>query len=133
VKDMTMKGYEWKEGTPVEVSKDGAYWERNMLALAYAKSMNRVFEITHDALAKAKVEVSQEDLTPPCGWYFDTDNNWDGWHRVISLDDGTITFHIPDEFELGNLPEIKANWDGHTTRQKWDRIAKDAEVSIDWE
>lgn len=25
--------------------------------------------------------------------------------------------------EVGNLPEIDRNWDGHTTEEKWVRIA----------
>lgn len=74
-------------------SKDLAYWERNMLALYYAD-----------------------------GWYFDHDNNYPGWLRVLSLDGGKITFHIPDNFMLGDLPEIKPNWDGHSTDEKWMRV-----------
>lgn len=77
----------------LEEEKNGAYWERNMLALKYSD-----------------------------GWYFDKENNWDGWKRVLSLDNGRCSFHIPDEFEVGNLKEIEPNWDGHTTKEKWERI-----------
>lgn len=72
-----------------------AYWERNMLALAYAD-----------------------------GWYEDVANNWPGWKRVLSLDGGKITFHIPNDFDVGNLPKIEPNWDGHSTMAKWERVAK---------
>ena len=72
---------------------DLAYYERNMIALRYAD-----------------------------GWYFDTENNWEGWKRVLSLDDGKMTFHIPDAFNVGNLKQILPNWDGHTTEEKWARI-----------
>ncbi len=85
--------YIWKEGLTLKEEKDGAYWERNMLALRYAD-----------------------------GWYYDRDNNWIGWRRVLSLDGGKLTFHIPDDFPVGNLPEIAPNWDGHTTGEKWLRI-----------
>jgi hypothetical protein len=44
-----VEGYEWHEGMSAEDCKNGAYWERNMLALNYAD-----------------------------GWYYDTQNNWDG-------------------------------------------------------
>jgi hypothetical protein len=98
-----MKGYVWQEGMSVEDSKNGAYWERNMLALRYAD-----------------------------GWYYDTDNNWDGWRRVLSLDNGKMCFHIPDEFDVGNLQEIKPNWDGHTTQEKWDNVAKRFDIKLDW-
>lgn len=76
-------------------SKDLAYWERNMLALRYAQ-----------------------------GWYNDDTSNYTGWRRVLSLDQGKITFHIPDDFDVGDLPEIEPNWDGHTTEEKWKRIMK---------
>lgn len=76
-----------------EETKDLAYWERNVLALRYADS-----------------------------FYYDRENNYPGWLRVLSLDKGAITFHIPDDFDIGDLPEIKPNWDGHTTEEKWRRI-----------
>lgn len=98
-----MNGYEWKEGLTPEESKNGAYWERNMVALAFAD-----------------------------GWYYDKENNWDGWKRVLSCKNGTMCFHIPDDFEVGSLPEIKPNWDGHSTRQKWDRVAKEKNIKLNW-
>jgi hypothetical protein len=92
-------------------AKDLAYWERNMLALRYAD-----------------------------GWYFDDieDNTYladgypvaryEGWRRVLSLDGGKMTFHVPDDFDVGNLPQISRNWDGHTTEEKWRRICQFREV-----
>lgn len=87
--------YEYKDGMSEKEQKDGAYWERNMIALRFAD-----------------------------GWYYDTDNNWEGWLRVLSLDGGRMCFHIPDSFDVGNLPQIQPNWDGHTTREKWLRVMK---------
>lgn len=115
-----MKPYVWKEGMTPEESKDGAYWERNMLALYIAKIIN-IHRI-------ARFDV---DLKPNCGWYYDTDNNWDGWKRVISIHDGWMTFHIPDDFDVGDLPEIKPNWDGHTTEDKWERVMKQCGCKVD--
>ena len=83
----------WKKGVTGKEAVKIAYQERNLLALRYAD-----------------------------GWYFDNDNNWEGWTRVLSLDGGKCCFHIPDEFEVGNLPKIEPNWDGHTTTEKWKRI-----------
>lgn len=83
----------WNKEMSLEETKDLAYWERNVLALKYAE-----------------------------GFYFDTENNYLGWLRVLSLENGKITFHIPDNFDVGNLPEIQPNWDGHTTEEKWKRI-----------
>lgn len=90
-----MKIKTWNKEMSTEETKDLAYWERNMLALHYAD-----------------------------GWYKDLENNYPGWLRVLSLNDGKITFHIPDDFEVGKLQEIKPNWDGHTTEQKWEWVLK---------
>lgn len=106
-----MKAFTWEEGMTDAESKDGAYWERNMLALQLAVMMNDVFDPLVNAVCADGHHV--------CGWYFDTDNNWDGWHRVISINEGRMTFHIPDDFDIGRLPQIEPNWDGHTTEKKW--------------
>ena len=89
----------WNEEMSLTETKDLAYWERNVLALKYAD-----------------------------GWYADYENNYPGWLRVLSLDGGKITFHIPDDFAVGNLPEILPNWDGHTTEEKWRRILKERDL-----
>lgn len=86
----------WHKDMTTEESKDLAYWERNVLALRYAD-----------------------------GFYYDRENNYPGWLRVLSLEHGTITFHIPDDFHIGTLPEIQPNWDGHTTEEKWRCILRD--------
>lgn len=84
----------------VEESKDLAYWERNVLALKYADC-----------------------------YYEDRENNYPGWLRVLSLEGGKITFHIPDNFDVGLLPQAeKPTWDGHTTEEKWRRILSEQGV-----
>jgi hypothetical protein len=88
-----MKIKTWNKEMSLEQSKDLAYWERNVLALKYAD-----------------------------GWYEDFENNSPGWRRVLSLEGGKITFHIPDDFDVGNLRQINPNWDGHTTEEKWKLI-----------
>lgn len=70
-----------------------AYEERNLLALAFAN-----------------------------GWYYDKDNDWPGYKRVLSLNNGAMCFHIPDDFPVGNLQQIEPNWDGHDTQQKWSKV-----------
>lgn len=97
-----MKIKAWNQEMSVEETKDLAYWERNVLALKYAE-----------------------------GYYEDTEKNYPGWLRVLSLDGGKITFHIPDDFDVGNLPKIEPNWDGHSTIKKWSRILFEREVPID--
>lgn len=122
-----MTGYIWKEGTSPEDEAKGAYWERNMLALRYAFISNEL-----QRLAFAAMHTSMPESLV-CGWYYDDENNWDGWKRVISLEGGSLCFHVPDDFDLGSLPKIKPNWNKHSTREKWDRIAEQSGCyPIDW-
>jgi hypothetical protein len=96
--------YVYKDGMTLEEQKNGAYWERNMLALMLAKFM----------------EASTHTLgygSEPCGYYIH--GEWEGWSRVISINNGKITFHVPDDFDIGDLQQIEPNWDGHTTEEKW--------------
>lgn len=78
--------------------KEQAYQERNILALMLA--------------------LKWKDRGN--GWFKDTGNNYEGFKRVISIDYGAICFHVPDDFDLGVLPEIEPNWNGHTTEEKLD-------------
>lgn len=117
-----MKIYECKEGMSAEEVKNIAYWERNMLALQLAMYMN-------DTVRSVTAMLAPEYY--PCGWYYDTDNNWEGFKRVISINNGSITFHIPDDFDVGNLPHIEPNWDGHTTKEKWLRIMENCGCKYD--
>lgn len=94
----------WKPGLTPEEERDIAYWERNMLALHIAAQSG-------------------------AGWY--RHDEYPGWGRVISLGNGSLTFHVPDDFDILGLPEIENNWDGHTTEQKWEEIKKSAELWIE--
>jgi hypothetical protein len=87
------KSRSWNSQLSFKQAEELAYYERNMIALRFAD-----------------------------GWYFDVENNWEGWKRVLSLDGGKMTFHIPDDFKIGDLKQIEPNWDGHTTEEKWQRI-----------
>jgi hypothetical protein len=93
----------WNEQMSLEDTKNLAYWERNMLALTLALQIN----ISHAA----------RGIKPSCGWY--VHGEYKGWARVISIDYGKITFHVPDNFDMGDLKEIEPNWDGHSTEAKW--------------
>ena len=99
-----------------------------MLAVKYAIKMNAMMKIVFHSL---NAPVPTRSI---CGWYNDSDNKFKGRSRVISLDGGEICFRIPDEFDVGNLPKIKKNWDGHTEKQKWNRIASVAGMKpLIWE
>ena len=83
----------WKPGITPEKERDIAYQERNLLALRYAD-----------------------------GWYYDVVNLHSDWSRVLTLDDGKMSFHIPDDFPVGTLLKIEPNWDGHSTKEKWKQV-----------
>jgi hypothetical protein len=104
-----MKTYTWHEGMSLEDTKNLAYFERNMLALLLGIEQNQEVMNLNEEL--------YTNIPLPSGYY--VHGEWSGWTRVISLHNGRITFHVPDDFDLGDLPEIKPNWDGHTTEEKW--------------
>lgn len=103
----------WTEKTTDKEAKDGAYAERNMLACLLVKMSNMYARLAYGG----HIPKGHES-----GWYAQQGDEYDGWSRVISLDGGAITFHVPDSFDIGDMPEIKPNWDGHTTEQKWAHV-----------
>lgn len=109
-----MKIKTWHEGMSPDEAKDLAYWERNMLALRYADGWYND-DIPGVELDDGTIAILESGMRP----------RYKGWRRVLSLEGGRITFHIPDDFPTGNLPEIERNWDGHTTEEKWLRILSD--------
>lgn len=97
-------------------TKDLAYWERNVLALKYADGW---------------YNDDETYVSPYDSFEIDSSPRYLGWRRVLTLNNGSITFHIPDDFDVGNLPEIARNWDGHTTHEKWARILKLRGITCD--
>jgi hypothetical protein len=110
-----MKIKTWHEGMSDAESKDLAYWERNMLALKYAQGWYNDDVVLQKYWECPETGQVNDLIIGP---------RYQGWRRVMSLEGGAITFHIPDDFPVGNLPEIERNWDGHTTEEKWRRIAE---------
>ncbi len=108
-----MKIRVWRPEMTAEETKDVAYWERNMLALHFAEGW-----YNDDVIHERGGDPKNGEMRP----------RYDGWRRVLSLEEGKLTFHIPDDFEVGDLPEIKPNWDGHTTPEKWRTVMLDAGV-----
>ncbi|AGR46961.1 hypothetical protein SHANETTE_61 [Bacillus phage Shanette] len=111
----------WTKDMSVEDTKDLAYWERNMMALHFATYANMAYSQYRDYLKMVGSKADAPDRLP-CGWYNHTIG--EGWSRAISLFDGRMTFHVPDDFDLGNLPQIEPNWDGHSTEDKWLRVMR---------
>lgn len=123
-----MKIKTWNPAMSDKETADLAYWERNMLALRYADGWyfddvpdpdptchHEDAHVEPDTNATICRRCEEEpDPTIP---------RYPGWRRVLSLDGGKITFHIPDEFDVGMTKQIESNWDGHTTEEKWRRVA----------
>lgn len=111
-----MKIKTWNPEMSDKETADLAYWERNVLALNFAEGWYYDdIPNDHPLPMKPHIEAGDPHYSPYRPRY-------PGWGRVLSLAGGTITFHIPDDFSVGTLPQIKPNWDGHTTEEKWRRI-----------
>jgi hypothetical protein len=106
----------WHEGMTDYEARDLAYWERNMLALRYADGWYHD-DVPTDVGLETMMTAPPERIVA-----VETRPRYPGWRRVLSLEGGKLTFHIPDWMDVGNLPEIEPNWDGHTTEEKWARI-----------
>lgn len=113
----------WHEGMSEEDTKNLAYYERNMSVLYLAVYSNNVWkDFIEYEKAKGTDVSSLESQSPPSGWYADDRAEMKGWSRVISVHDGKFTVHVPDDFIMGDLPQIPNNWDGHSTADKWARV-----------
>jgi len=84
--------------------KDEAYLERNQLVAALSK-------IYPSGIAKTAIP----------GWSED-------WHGCVYIDSpvGQLSWHYHDSqaYLFEHLPEYTKPWDGHTTEEKYERLAK---------
>lgn len=122
-----MKPYTWTPGQSIEDQKNGAYWERNMLALLLAVNMSQFAIPGTDKPAAGWYRHPYDGAVaiPPGMPYWEEESfSFYGWSRVVSLYGGGVTFHVPDDFDLGELRETEPDWDGHTTEEKWLRIMR---------
>jgi len=108
----------WQPGLSDKEQKHVGYWERNMLALAYADGwyfddVEAMFDYPHESADGQTSILSRPHMVP----------RFDGWRRVLSLRGGAMCFHVPDDFEVGDLKQIERQYDGHTTEEKWRRLA----------
>lgn len=84
-------------------AKDGAYLERNRVVALLA----RLFP---SGVARTAIE----------GWS-------DDWHGCVYIDlpTGQVSWHFHDShaFLFEGLPPYRGTWDGHTTQEKYERVA----------
>lgn len=110
-----MKIKVWQPTMSDKETADLAYWERNMLALRYAQGWydDMIPDPPIVGVCSDSLPTQSQKWVP----------RYTGWRRALSLENGRITFHIPDDFDVGDLRRIGPNWDGHTTEEKWQRVA----------
>jgi hypothetical protein len=120
-----MKIRTWSPAMSDKETADLAYWERNMLALLCADGWY------YDDVPINWAPGSHETAGAMGYGLIESQPRYQGWRRVLTLDKGTITFHVPDDFDVGNIPQVPCNWDGHTTAEKWARVAERCGVKVD--
>ncbi len=117
-----MKIKTWNPAMTEKETADLAYWERNVLALYFAGGWY------YDDIGVNWTEGNMEAAAAMGYGLVTIKPRFQGWRRVLSIDNGRFTFHIPDDFDVGNLKQIEPNWDGHTTEEKWRRMLDTRDV-----
>lgn len=88
----------------LKAEKDGAYLERNCVVAALAKCFP-------SGIAKTAID----------GWSED-------WHGCVYIDlptgQASWHYHTSQAYLFDGLPPYTGNWDGHTTEEKYARLAK---------
>lgn len=94
----------WKAIKEMEARKDAAYLERNQVVAALAKCFP-------SGVARTAIE----------GWSED-------WHGCVYIDlpTGQASWHFHDSHAhlFAGLPAYAGSWDGHTTEEKYARLAR---------
>lgn len=92
-----------RENAALRERKDGAYEERNRVVAALA----RIFP---SGLARTNIEGWDEE-----------------WHGCVYIDSpvGQLSWHYHDSqaYLFEGLPPYEGQWDGHTTEEKYQRLA----------
>jgi hypothetical protein len=95
--------------------KNAAYCERNQVVAALAKLVVAISGDEHYKHLRAGI---RKDL--------DAEK---GWTTVVLIDypTGQVSWHIPDNEQhlFAALPFYDGEWDGHTTQEKYERLAED--------
>jgi len=113
-----------KEKIPTGVDLPSRYEER--IAKAIADHANEVYNERARCLS-GMARFAQE-MGMPCGMGRHPDEEpWDeDWRFIVFIDlpTGQVSWHIHDsELHLFHfLPAYEGKWDGHTTREKYDRL-----------
>lgn len=94
----------------VQAAKDGAYAERNMVVAGLA------------------VLAMQQGWTVGVGLHDPSDVAWEPeWRSIVFIDlpTGQVSWHVHEEMMglFRSLPVYPGQWDGHTTAEKYRRLA----------
>lgn len=111
--------YAEEPGRDYRKERDAAYTERNRLVAALARLMIQASPI-RPAAAPAAAWLSQHDPF---------DAGWDPeWRTIVFIETtvGQLSFHLHDSDVplFDGLPRGPNLWDGHTTPEKYKRVAR---------
>jgi hypothetical protein len=111
-----MSAYAEEPGRDYRKERDVAYTERNRLVAALARLLSQ----------------GPERTGPPVAWlagHDRADASWDPeWRTIVFIDGptGQLSWHLHDSDVplFDGLPRGPNSWDGHSTPEKYERVAK---------
>lgn len=109
--ELSAAHYESSALADMERAKDDAYAERNRMVAALA-------HLAHNWLVGWSVGVKRTEI-----------EGWDPeWQNCVFFDtpEGQLSWHFHDREAplFAGLPPYDGTWDGHTTPEKYDRLAR---------
>lgn len=116
-----MTAYAEEPGRDYRKERDAAYTERNRLVAALARLLTDVgWPIRDVGAAPAVAWLAEHDPA---------DAEWDPeWRTIVFIDGptGQLSWHLHDSDVplFDGLPRGPNSWDGHTTTEKYERVAK---------
>lgn len=115
--------YAEEPGRDYRKERDAAYTERNQLVAALARILPKTLAHREWAIPKD---------APAIAWLAEhdpTDAGWDpGWRTIVFIEGptGQLSWHLHDSDVplFDGLPRGPNSWDGHTTPEKYERVAR---------
>jgi hypothetical protein len=101
----------------------GAVMDPDMLKI-YGPDLERWTEVYQERNA---VVVALARMAQAAGWTVGQRNDpaSEGWPVLyIDTPEGQVSWHLPQDQMPANIPPYNGEWDGHTTDEKYDRLAR---------
>lgn len=114
-----MIAYEEEPGRDYRAERDAAYTERNKLVAGLARLIR-------------STQQNKPAGAPDVAWLAEhdpADASWDpAWRTIVFIEGptGQLSWHLHDSDVplFDGLPRGPNTWDGHSTPEKYDRVAK---------